>query len=116
MRELPQRADRPVTPAVPRRLPTACHKTEAWKPATFDHNKYFALDRDHEATCETCHKNNDYSRYTCYGCHEHSQAKIRAKHVEEGIQNFENCVECHRDPGVEPDKRGRGERGRKDRD
>ena len=50
--------------------------------------------------CETCHKNNDYSRYTCYGCHEHSQAKIRAEHVEEGIRDFENCVECHRDPGV----------------
>ena len=33
-----------------------CHKTEAWKPATFDHDKYFVLDRDHEAACETCHK------------------------------------------------------------
>jgi hypothetical protein len=56
----------------------SCHTTEAWKPATFDHDKYFVLDRDHEAPCETCHKNNDYSRYTCYGCHEHSEAKVRA--------------------------------------
>ena len=98
----------------------SCHKTEAWKPATFDHNKYFVLDRDHEATCDTCHKNNDYSRYTCYGCHEHSQAKVRAEHVEEGITDFERCVECHRDPRVEPQKpdrmRERGERRRKDRD
>lgn len=69
-----------------------------------------------DGTCETCHKNNDYSLYTCYGCHEHSQAKIRAEHVEEGIQNFENCVECHRDPRVEPDKRGGGELGKKERD
>ncbi|CAD5372783.1 MULTIHEME_CYTC domain-containing protein [Rubrivivax sp. A210] len=94
----------------------ACHKTEAWKPATFDHDKYFVLDRDHEASCETCHKNNDYSRYTCYGCHEHSLANVRAEHLEEGIPNFENCVECHRDPRVEPEKggggRGRGERKR----
>ena len=91
----------------------SCHKTEAWKPATFDHNKYFVLDRDHEAPCETCHKNSDYSRYTCYGCHEHSQAKIRAEHVEEGIRDFENCVECHRSADEEPAKRGtRGERKR----
>jgi len=94
----------------------SCHKTEAWKPATFDHDKYFVLDRDHQATCETCHRNNDYSRYTCYGCHEHSQAKVRAEHLEEGIQNFENCVECHRDPRVEPGKEGSGERGGRERD
>lgn len=93
-----------------------CHLSTAWKPATLDHDKYFVLDKDHQATCETCHKNNDYGRYTCYGCHEHSQAKIREKHVKEGIQDFENCVECHRDPQVEPEKRGSRERGRKERD
>ncbi len=91
-----------------------CHLSNAWKPATLDHDKYFVLDRDHQATCETCHKNNDYSRYTCYGCHEHSQAKIREKHVKEGIPNFENCVECHRDPRVEPEKQGSRERGGKE--
>ena len=32
-----------------------CHKLPAWKPATFDHNKYFPLDKDHNATCVTCH-------------------------------------------------------------
>ena len=32
-----------------------CHRPSAWKPATFDHDKYFVLDRDHHATCETCH-------------------------------------------------------------
>lgn len=40
--------------------------------------------------------NNDYSSYTCYGCHEHSRSKIREEHVEEGIYDYENCVECHR--------------------
>jgi hypothetical protein len=94
----------------------SCHKTEAWKPATFDHNKYFVLDSDHEATCETCHKNKDYSRYTCYGCHEHSQAKVRTGHPEEGIPDFENCVECHRDPGVEPAKLGGREQSGRERD
>ncbi|HJV62366.1 MAG TPA: cytochrome c3 family protein [Albitalea sp.] len=94
----------------------ACHKTEAWKPATFDHDKHFVLDRDHQASCETCHTNNDHSRYTCYGCHEHSQAKVRAEHVEEGIANFENCVECHRDPRAEPEKHGNGRGRERERD
>lgn len=95
----------------------SCHKTDAWKPATFDHDKYFVLDRDHDAPCDTCHRNNDFSRYTCYGCHEHSQAKVRAEHLEEGIRNFENCVECHRDPRVEPEKgAGRERRDRRERD
>lgn len=85
----------------------SCHTSEAWTPATFDHDKFFVLDRDHDAPCETCHLNHDYGRYTCYGCHEHSPARVRAEHLEEGIRDFENCVECHRDPGVEPEK-GRG--------
>ncbi len=97
----------------------ACHRTEAWKPATFDHDTYFVLDRDHDAPCVTCHTGNDFSRYTCYGCHEHSPAKIRAEHLEEGIRDFDNCVECHRSAEGEPERGGggRGERGReKERD
>lgn len=82
----------------------SCHETKGWKPATFDHDRYFVLDRDHRASCETCHPNSDFSRYTCYGCHEHSQAKVRAEHLEEGIRDFEDCVRCHRDPGVEPEE------------
>ena len=89
----------------------ACHRQQAWKPATFDHAELFVLDRDHQTPCITCHQDNDYKRYTCYGCHEHTAAKVRAEHEEEGIRNFDNCVECHRDPGVQPDKSGRaGER------
>lgn len=29
----------------------SCHTTEAWTPATFAHEQYFALDRDHDVTC-----------------------------------------------------------------
>jgi Class III cytochrome C family len=93
-----------------------CHSDTAWKPATFEHDRYFVLDRDHRAPCETCHKNNDFSRYTCYGCHEHSEAKVRAEHLEEGIRDFERCVECHRDPRVEPDKRAGRSHERRRRD
>ena len=69
----------------------------------------------------TCHTGNDYSRYTCYGCHEHTPAKIRAEHQEEGISNFTNCVECHRsadkDSMEKKGPRGKGDsRGKREKD
>jgi hypothetical protein len=73
-----------------------CHGTERWKPATFDHRKSFVLDKDHNVKCAVCHTAPDYKKYTCYGCHEHSPAKIRKEHAEHGIRDFENCVACHR--------------------
>ncbi|THD05528.1 class III cytochrome C family protein [Panacagrimonas perspica] len=76
-----------------------CHRSDAWRPATFDHARFFLLEGEHEAACATCHVAGDfanYTNYTCYGCHEHSPAGIRAEHVEEGIRDFENCVKCHR--------------------
>jgi hypothetical protein len=73
-----------------------CHSQSAWKPASFDHEKSFLLDKDHNVACVTCHVNNDYSRYTCYGCHEHTVQNILSAHRDEGIRNLENCVECHR--------------------
>jgi hypothetical protein len=90
-----------------------CHSQQKWTPATFEHDKYFVLDRDHTTTCVTCHVRNDYSRYTCYGCHEHTPANIRREHVEEGIRQFDNCVECHRSAD-EHDIRG-GKSGSRDR-
>ena len=82
-----------------------CHTQKAWTPATFDHDKFFVLDRDHKTTCVTCHVGNDTSRYTCYGCHEHTPANIRREHVDEGIRQFDNCVECHRS-GDKDDAKG----------
>jgi hypothetical protein len=89
-----------------------CHTQEKWIPATFDHNKFFVLDTDHNSRCVTCHARNDYSRYTCYGCHEHTQSDIRRKHIEEGISKFDNCVECHRSANKK-EMKGGGERGGK---
>jgi hypothetical protein len=88
-----------------------CHTSQAWKPATFEHDKLFVLDKDHNASCVTCHAAGDYSRYTCYGCHEHTPAKVRGQHIEEGILNFENCVECHRSADEEPAGKGSREGG-----
>lgn len=90
-----------------------CHTTQAWKPATFAHDKFFVLDGDHNATCTTCHVGNNYTTYTCYGCHEHTPAKVRRQHQEEGIQSFENCVACHRSADGEAEG---GEREGRERD
>lgn len=90
-----------------------CHTQEKWVPATFDHDEHFVLDRDHDVRCATCHVRNDYSRYTCYGCHEHTPAGVRREHIEEGIRDFENCVECHRSANEEDIQ---GSFGRKQRD
>ncbi len=95
-----------------------CHTQKKWKPATFAHNKFFVLDHDHSATCVTCHVANDYKKYTCYGCHEHTPAKIKREHLEEGIRNFDNCVECHRSGDKDEAKGGEGNEGKelKERD
>lgn len=91
---------------------TQCHTAVRWRPASFDHTRYFELDRDHRTDCVTCHTGGDYTRYTCYGCHEHTPDNIRREHIEEGIRNFKNCTECHRNAD-EHDIRQRGEPERK---
>lgn len=93
-----------------------CHTQEKWTPATFDHDKYFQLDRDHNVECVTCHVNNDFSRYTCYGCHEHTPRNIRDEHIEEGIRNFEDCVKCHRSADEDDIRMPGGERRSRERD
>lgn len=86
-----------------------CHSQQRWTPATFDHDRFFRFDQAHQTTCNTCHVGGDYRRYTCYGCHAHSRASIRAEHVEEGIFNYENCVECHRSGDAEDGEGGEHE-------
>ncbi len=88
-----------------------CHSAAKWRPANFDHAKYFLLDGDHNASCSTCHVADDYSRYTCYGCHEHTTSGIRAEHEEEGIREFQNCVECHRSADDDGERGKRGGKG-----
>lgn len=94
---------------------TACHTTSAWAPASFKHDEYFVLDRDHQTRCRTCHiQPGSYKQYTCYACHEHTPARVEAKHREERIANLRDCVRCHRsaakhEEGQEEREHGRGE-------
>lgn len=88
-----------------------CHSIDKWSPSNFNHSQYFVLDKKHNAKCIICHTNNNYSAYTCYGCHEHSENNIADEHQEEGIYNFTDCVSCH-PSGNEHDIRNSNERNR----
>jgi len=93
-------------------LPCAqCHQPAGWKPATFDHSRYFLLDGPHRTACITCHAGQNYQRYTCYGCHEHTPSRIKAEHEEEGIRNFSDCARCHRSASEGREQEGREEQG-----
>lgn len=72
-----------------------CHTEVAWSPAGLTQHT-FPLDHGGEGkiACETCHTTT-YTAYTCYNCHEHDPAETREIHHDEGIFEFENCVECH---------------------
>lgn len=72
-----------------------CHSPDRWRPARFEHDRFFRLEGDHAAGCETCHAQG-FAQYTCYGCHEHTPDGIRREHEEEGIRDFSDCVQCHR--------------------
>lgn len=76
-----------------------CHTARAWAPAHLKaHN--FPLDHGEggESECQVCH-NESYTRYTCYGCHDHQEAAITAGHIEAGItlEELPDCAACHPD-------------------
>lgn len=98
------------------RLPCAqCHQNKAWKPATFDHSRFFALKGEHDVACITCHIGQNYSRYTCYGCHEHARNRVIEEHLEEGIRNIDDCVRCHRNAHDKPEHGEDSREGEDDR-
>ncbi len=72
-----------------------CHSIDRWRPATLDHARYFGFDNEHKPDCATCHQNNNYKEYTCYGCHGHSPEKIQKEHLKAGIYSYKNCLLCH---------------------
>lgn len=72
-----------------------CHTTTIWLPAQLTQHT-FPLDHGGEGqiACETCHTKS-YVDHTCINCHAHDPAETLEEHVEEGISEIEDCVECH---------------------
>ncbi|MDX2262043.1 MAG: hypothetical protein SFU84_10155 [Gemmatimonadales bacterium] len=90
----------------------SCHTTATWTGATFDHD-VFPIDHgsDGPVPCKTCHQDrSNYKLYTCYGCHEHTPARIQAEHRGEvNTTNLNDCVRCHKGGGSgEGEERGEG--------
>ncbi len=93
----------------------ACHNTSTWGGASFAHEA-FPVNHGTRGTnaCKVCHENpNNYKQYTCYNCHAHSPARVKAQHREEvGTENLDDCVRCHRGGRSEGREHGEGrERG-----
>ena len=76
---------------------TECHTTDAWSPATFDHNNtQFPLTGAHiPLECLACH-DQGYTNtpLECYACHEDDYVSVLdPNHV---VNNFnQDCTECH---------------------
>ena len=76
---------------------SSCHTQENWKPAQFDHSRYFALTGPHAVACASCHVvAQDYRQYSCTTCHAHEPTRLKQEHAEEGIVMTAKCVSCHR--------------------
>ena len=95
-----------------------CHATSAWRPSSFDHDELFRFDREHPANCVSCHQDGTFTRYDCYGCHEHSPGQVLAEHREEGLRDIDDCARCHRSGDEHDARRSRdgGPRGERDDD
>lgn len=75
-----------------------CHNNNAWRPATFDHNRTrFPLAGAHLAVaCDQCHANNRYTGTPtdCFSCHQTDfQRATNPNHL---AANFsQTCTTCH---------------------
>lgn len=74
----------------------ACHVTSAWENVIFTHTFPLNHGGRGQIACATCHTSpppQQYSTYTCYGCH--SQASVASEHRR--IADYSDCMRCHAD-------------------
>lgn len=73
-----------------------CHTPANWTDATFDHTIFPVTHGREErvATCQTCHPNG-VRTYTCFGCHEHTPARVQADHEGKNAATLTDCIRCH---------------------
>ncbi|NNM06738.1 MAG: hypothetical protein HKO65_16710, partial [Gemmatimonadetes bacterium] len=82
---------------------TSCHTPTVWSDGQFNHDsQYFPIfSGKHNgkwSACSTCHTNqSDYSEFTCFACHTHSQTTMDNKHSEVAgyVYASPNCLSCH---------------------
>ena len=88
------------------RFPTdcaACHSTQGWEGARFDHDgQYFPIYSGKHAgqwaSCATCHTTStSFAAFTCLTCHEHNQTKMDDTHKERAGYRYQStaCLSCH---------------------
>ena len=71
-----------------------CHGADDWRPAHFDHNRFWALTGAHQSTaCSACHVGGRFAGTprTCVGCHDGEQARSAVDHTSFGT----DCAVCH---------------------
>jgi hypothetical protein len=87
-----------------------CHTANGWHPAQYNRPHTFPFNHGESGvgSCKTCHST-QVKVYMCYGCHEHTEAGIAAKHRKEGIANFTDCMKCHPTGREEEGKGGRND-------
>ncbi len=77
----------------------SCHSTGDWRPATFDHNRFFPLSGDHGGiACSTCHVSaGNFRAFSCVSCHEHSREEMDDEHEDVRNYRYESsaCYSCH---------------------
>lgn len=81
----------------------SCHNFTAWRPASFgNHDPFFPITsgkhRGEWDACTDCHfAAGDFSQFTCFNCHEHSQSRMDDKHREVSGYSYESsaCYACH---------------------
>jgi hypothetical protein len=79
-----------------------CHSTNAWQPASLDHDDFPIFSGRHAgewSACTDCHTNPaDYTVFSCIDCHEHDDpVDLADKHEDEPGYVYEStaCYACH---------------------
>ena len=75
----------------------ACHSTNAWRPADFDHDRFFPLTRDHGGIpCQNCHQNpGNFRSFQCLTCHERERMDDKHEDVRGYQYQSQSCYSCH---------------------
>lgn len=96
-------------------FPTQCNECHdlnpGWRPASFSNhdNQFFPVysgkHKGEWESCTDCHTiSNDFSQFSCIGCHEHNQQDMNEEHSDVSGYAYDSraCFECH--PSGDGDK------------